>query len=150
MVPVGPAAYPSAMRLLLRTLLRLLLPAWGFFDVVGVVPVLEWRPMAPDGRWGLWRPVLHAPAWRWWHAVWHPEGTRLLALQTVVERATFACLQRDEDATESLTLVAHLVEQVATSTAPQRLTYGWAWRLVAQHTDRMQVVHERQHPGHPR
>lgn len=146
MVPVGPAAYRSAMRLLLRTLLRLLLPAWGFFDVVGVVPVLEWRPMASEGQWGPWRPVLTAPRWQWWHAVCHPAGTRMLALHAVVDRATFACLQHDEDATESLTLVSHLVEQVATSTDPQGLTHGWAWRLVAQDGADLQVVYQREHP----
>lgn len=145
------------MRLLLQTLLRLLFPAWGFFDVAGVRPVLEWRRVEPTGPGGAWEPLLSSPPWRWWHAVVHPAGTRHLAEQTLVERATFECLQGD-DATESLTLVDHLVTHVLTHMMAQPMAQPmarratpsvppptrWQWRLVAYDQAEPHVVHVRE------
>ncbi len=68
--------------MLLATLARLAFPSWAFFDRIGTRATLELRPAGSAA----WRPAFTAAPRRWWHVVWHPEGTRTLLAQGVVER----------------------------------------------------------------
>jgi hypothetical protein len=111
---------------LLSTLGRLLVPSWAFFDRVGTRAVLELRPL--DAHAAAWRPALHAARRRWWHVLWHPEGTRTLAAQDVVERAVAErCGERPVTPATAVQLT-----QLAAAGAPA--AGAWAWRVVVHDT----------------
>ena len=66
--------------------LRVLLPAWRFFDAMGPALTLHYRTAAADTALGAYRPLpLRAPR-RPWSIVLNPAGNMQLAYHTILEQ----------------------------------------------------------------
>lgn len=106
-------------------LLRLLFPSWAFFDRVVSIPALEVRTFGASGVASAWHPALAAPTRGARHALVHPDGTRHLALQGLVDRLATEVEQDDTDPV-SVALVAALARHAIGTTTDAT----WQWRIV--------------------
>jgi len=138
------------LRLFIATLLRLCFPSWAFFDRAGTLPELQIRRHAVDKRPVTWQSALIAPARRWWHVLSFPEGTQVLATQSLVGRYCQAVLDSDADNAETMHL-QRLVEYAAACALPAAwkaegqpeasVVPRWQWRVVLDNNND-DVVHE--------
>ena len=121
--------------LLLTTLARLLFPAWGFFDVATSAPRLEVRARRDGETPGPWQAAVVAAPRRFRHLLFNPDGTRVLAEQTLVDRWVSECIHAAEHelqvAADSVS--ALLTRQLAASNVPLAwrtgIGAGWEYRV---------------------
>ncbi len=106
--------------MVLATLARLFLPSWRFFDDALTGVVLLVRITGPDGEPGGWQQVLHPPSRRWVHVVWNPEGNRILASYSLLERLTQDAVSGGESVAfqRTLALVINLATVEVRALAP--------------------------------
>lgn len=133
----SPPCFPSTLRLLFSTLLRLLFPSWAFFDEAVIPPTLEVRRTSMNGADEPWVSAVRAPRRRWWHVAFNPEGTRALAAQTLVERLYLAEVNGEADSDDARllrTLVGNVTESALVDGAAHRggaaSAMHWEWRIV--------------------
>jgi hypothetical protein len=131
--------------LFLSTLARLLFPAWGFFDVATSAPRLEVRARRAGETPGPWQPAVVAAPRRFRHLLFNPDGTRVLAEQTLVDRWVSECMNAAvheqhvaADSASANSVSAHsvtalLTRQLAQSNVPLAwrtgIGAGWEYRV---------------------
>ncbi len=121
--------------LLLSTLARLLFPAWGFFDIATSAPRLEVRARRVGETPGPWQAAVVAAPRRFRHLLFNPDGTRVLAEQTLVDRWVSECqhaaVHKQRVAADSVS--AMLTRQLAQSHVPLAwrtgIGAGWEYRV---------------------
>lgn len=95
---------------LLATLGRLFLPSWRFFDEATSGIALRARVTPPRASAGPWVQVLLPPPRRVHQILWNPDGNRILAAYSLLERLLQDAA--DEDARSLQTTLALVTELV--------------------------------------
>ncbi|MBK8237189.1 MAG: hypothetical protein IPK74_16715 [Deltaproteobacteria bacterium] len=114
--------------------LRVLLPAWRFFDRVDTAPSLRVRFAAPDAAWGEWLDALAVPRHRWLLA---PAGNLALAYHGVVARlVTEGELDGSPGQAVTLLLVTDLAREAVPTELRGRDGARWQWSIVDGDADR--------------
>lgn len=100
---------------LLATLGRLFVPSWRFFDDAASGIVLRARVTRASANAGPWVQVLLPPTRRPHHILWNPEGNRVLAAYSLLERLLQDVAEDDARSLRtSLALVTELVRAEVT------------------------------------
>ena len=95
---------------LLATLGRLFVPSWRFFDEANAGIVLRVRVTLAHAGAGPWVQLLLPPTRRLHHIVWNPDGNRVLAAYSLLERLLQDAAEDDAQSLEiSQALVTKLV-----------------------------------------
>ena len=95
---------------LLATLGRLFVPSWRFFDEAASGIALRARVTTAQASAGPWVQVLLPPPRRVHHMLWNPDGNRVLAAYSLLERLLQDAV--DEDARSLQTSQALVTELV--------------------------------------
>lgn len=148
-------AVPPTRSLPLAALLRLCFPSWAFFELPSAPPTLEIRP-CPDGNApGAWVSALRVPPRHWWQTLIHPDGTRILASQALVEGLALQLLKGEyataqpigseaivAESSVSLALVSHVAEWAIAAGVRTSEDAGWQFRVVRHDAARPTVLYE--------
>jgi hypothetical protein len=130
---------PSSVPQALAVFLRLAFPSWAFFDVAEDPPILAIRRVPAGHHHVPWVPVVVAPARRWWHVVFHPDGTRTLAAQSMVERLADALAESPTDIATDARF--ERVAALAAAAVPGDWHGSpWEWRIAIGDRDDDEVI----------
>jgi len=89
---------------------KILFPSWLFFDRVGALPRLSWRPHDLGQNQGPWIPLgqTRPPLWR--ELFYNPERNQLHAIDTLLQRFLTELSHASESQTGTDSVTFHLIE----------------------------------------